>query len=207
MNSHIKIFWRERYKFMQSFASISVFIIILGFIKHNIEPSIVWLFWCWHLLGIGSNFWHDELEDYACLNWLHKPYASDLVERKWYSFLAYNFIAWLIAWQFWFLITGFDGYLWLLGLIAISIPIMLGSGAFMASLSANFVGNTCLLNLTLLPILAPILIYGAGIFWQIANQNDPQHSLAGLLAIALLFIKFMPKLMLKGIQISVPEEL
>lgn len=204
---YLKIFWRTRYNLLQSFASISIFLLVLGFIQTNLTASIVWLFWCWHLIGLGSDFWRDEFEDYACLQWLFKPYAQSIIDQKWYSYILCNTLAWLSIWHIWLVITGINGYLWLIMLILATIPIMLGFGAFMAAISANFIGNTCLLNLTVLPIVAPVLIYGSGIFWQISASLDPSHIIAGVVSLAILMLRFLPKLFLRALRISLPEEI
>ncbi len=206
MNNHLKLIWRARFSYWQEIASLSIFLIVLAFISQDLKPNIIWLLWCWALINSGSNFWRDDFQDHCCIQWILKPYAYSIICQKWAMFLLFNSIVWLLAWCFWLLSTNVSDYLWLLTSILATMPIVLGLAVFMSSLSSNFVKNTSLLNLIILPLLAPFLIYGSAVFWHLEQHQDPSHIVAGLVAISILFIIFTPRLVLRVMIISLQAE-
>ena len=207
MNSYFTLLWRSRQQLWEDIASISVFLLVLGFIKKDLNPNIIWLLWSWSLIYTGSKFWHDDFLDNAVLQWLFKPFALKVITKKWYSFLGFNILIWFFAWNFWLLSVGFIHYFWIIATYICTLPIILGLAAFMAGLSSSYSKNTSLINLTILPLLAPLLIYGSGIFYDLYQGLDPSHIVSGFLAIAIIFTTAMPRLLLVVLRMSISSEL
>ena len=207
MNNYFTLLWRSRQQLWQDIASITVFLLVLGFINKDLDANIIWLLWSWGLIYSGSKFWHDDLLDNAVLQWLFKPFALTVITKKWYSYLGFNIIIWFLAWNFWLLSIGFSNYFWIIATCTCTLPIILGLSAFMAGLSNSYSKNTSLINLTILPLLAPLLIYGSGVFYDLHQGFDPSHVVSGLLAIAIIFISAMPRLLLAVLRMSISSEL
>lgn len=197
-----KVIWRKIYAYAQDALTATLFLSVVSFISQDkLSVNFIWLLWCWLLINSGQHFWHSDVQNRCIDYWITHKKAIQIINNKWLSNILFSCIFWLITWFIWWII--FDLKISLSFLVIttlITIPTILGASVLISSLSIELITNSNLLSFVTLPLLIPVLIYGSSIFVHLARNEDPSHIIAGLIAIALVSIFYVPKLSFKIIK-------
>lgn len=200
----LKILWRRLSNYSQDAAIYSIIFSSIAFIKPElIDGNLLWVLWCGLLVSGGKSFWQSDISSGCHHYWINKSYANKIIHDKWYGNLLFAEIFWLCVWAAWYIIFDIKmPALVIFLIISGSIPIVLGFSIIVASLSIEVMSSNNLLSFICMPLLAPVFIYGSGVFSHVANHENPYHILSGIAALAVVITAIVPTTVLKIFQKS-----